>query len=90
MKKLSPQQETLRLLREIRAEIWILNADERMKGLQSRLDYIQGNEEAVQQRLEAMERYFGVKFNPQPQYEKKRIQKKGNCANEAREAEKDQ
>lgn len=74
MKKLSPQQETLKLLREIRAEIWVLNADERMKGLQSRLDYVQGNEEAVQQRLGAMERYFGVTFNPQPQYEKKRIQ----------------
>lgn len=65
MNKSPPLQEILKLLREIRAEIWILNADERLRGLNSRIDTIQGNAEHREKKLAAMEKYWGLTFNQQ-------------------------
>lgn len=69
--KITPEKEILKLLREMHANLWLMNSDERLKDLNRRLDIIQGTQEEQGKRIQAFEKYFEVEFTRTLKYQKK-------------------
>lgn len=61
----------LSILKRLEASLWLLNADERMKDINRRLDAIRGTQEAQEKKFKAFEKYFGVEFISGYRYKKK-------------------
>lgn len=65
-------KEILKLLREIRAGIWIGNYEDRLRAVNKRIDLLEGSEERREQRIKAVEDYLGIEFNTKYRYEIKK------------------
>jgi len=68
-------KEIIRLLKELRDRDWTKNHEERIDEIEKVLLRVQGNNEGLEKRLKAMERYLKVTFIQEQKYENHRNRK---------------
>lgn len=73
---MTTQKEILKLLREIRAGMWIGNYEDRLKAINKRIDLLEGSEEMREKKIKAVEDYLGITFETGYRYEKQKQKQK--------------